>query len=193
MDTRNPKLDSRVRHARGPDLEARDREGPFVERLDVERGGAEARLAVEGIESLVETRRTDHADAPARLLPAQVVAQGDEIDEMVGMEMADDDRVERAPDRACPRVGRTSPGRGRGARSNHRRGAGTRRRWHRVDRCMRAPHRSRRGASGRSGPPGFGTGRLVRRMGGWIGVDLRPWDRHDREESHRCRIRGRLV
>jgi HKD family nuclease len=90
-----PEAGLRMRHARGPDLEAGDREGPLVERLDVERGGAKAWLAVERIKSLVETLRGDHADAPAGLLPAQVVAQRNEIDEVVRMEMADNDRVER--------------------------------------------------------------------------------------------------
>ena len=47
------------------------------------------------IGTLVETRRPDDADAPARLLPTEVMAERDKIDEMVRVEVADDDRIER--------------------------------------------------------------------------------------------------
>src|SRR6188472_83108 len=50
---------------------------------------------MERIKSIVESLGRDHTDSTARLFPAQVMAQGDEIDEVIGMEMADDDRVER--------------------------------------------------------------------------------------------------
>ena len=82
-----------MRHARGfepvrPDLRRSEAQG-----FDVERGGAPARLVVEGIEPVTEVGRTDHPDATARLLIAQVVAERDEVDVVIGMEVADHHRL----------------------------------------------------------------------------------------------------
>ena len=81
-------------HARGLDLEGGDAQGALAEGFDVQGRSAEPGLVVERVEAVVETGRPDHPDAPARLLPAQVVAERHEIDEVVRVEMADDHRVE---------------------------------------------------------------------------------------------------
>ncbi len=78
------------------EVEGADGQVPFGQRFDVERVGAEARVVVQPVEAVVEAGRTEDADASTRLLVAQVVTQRDEVDEVVRVEVADDDRVERA-------------------------------------------------------------------------------------------------
>ena len=94
-ETRNPKLDEVWVTRAAWISKAATRSGALAEGFDVQGRGAEPGLVVEGVEAVVETGRPDHPDPPARLLPAQVVAERHEIDEVVRVEMADDHRVER--------------------------------------------------------------------------------------------------
>ena len=50
---------------------------------------------MERIETAIEPGRPDHTDPAPRLLPAEVVAERDEIDEVVGVEVADEHGAER--------------------------------------------------------------------------------------------------
>ncbi len=110
----------------GLDGERSDLAHPDRQWLDVQRRRAEARLRVQAVQALAEAGRTEDPD-PARRgqVPAQVVAERDEVDEVVGMEMRDHDRqqVARAP-LARPGAG-TSPGRGPAARPVADGGPGT--------------------------------------------------------------------
>ena len=93
--TRNAKLESvwvtrRASSSNGPSWVV-----PSVSAPDVQRRGTEAGFGVQAVEAVLEAGRTEDADAPARPPPAEVVAEGDEVDEMVGVEVADDHRLER--------------------------------------------------------------------------------------------------
>ena len=71
--------------------------GPRLEVGDIERRGAEARLVVERVQPAGQTTRCNDRHVPCRVeLPAQVVAQRNEVDEVVRMEVADRDQVDRA-------------------------------------------------------------------------------------------------
>ena len=135
----------------------------------------------------------DDPDAAARLLPAQVVAERDEVDEVVGMEVADDDRIDRRPDRSVRPAAGTSPGRGRGAGSH----PASRSRYE----APVAP-----GRSVYAGPAPMTSSCIgaIRSPRTWewsafpsgVRVDRcgpRPWDRRGREGCRRCRSRGRLM
>jgi hypothetical protein len=76
------------------DGERGDRDGSLCQRLDVESRGREAGFIVEPVEPSRESLRADDADATRRVLPAEIVAKSHQIDEMVGVEVADDDCVE---------------------------------------------------------------------------------------------------
>ena len=74
---------------------AADRERPLGQDLHVERGRGEPGLRMERIEPIGEAGRADDPDpAPAGRLPAQVEPERDQVDEVVRVQVADDDRIE---------------------------------------------------------------------------------------------------
>ncbi len=83
-----------MRHSPCFERERPDVRRPLGQRLDVERDPGEAGLGVEGVDTSLQAGRADDPDAAARRLPAQVVAEGDKVDEVVGVEVADDDGLE---------------------------------------------------------------------------------------------------
>ncbi len=85
-----------MRHARGLDPQVADLD-LGRQRFDVQARGREARLVMERIESPVDAIGGDHAHVARRIeLPAEVMTQRHEIDEVIRMEVADQDRVDRA-------------------------------------------------------------------------------------------------
>ena len=57
--------------------------------------GAEAGFGVQGVHPLAQPSRPQHPNASTRSgPPAQIVAQRHEVDEMVGVQVADQDRIE---------------------------------------------------------------------------------------------------
>jgi hypothetical protein len=70
---------------------------PCHEVHDVERGGREAGLGVERVQPRGEPVRCHDGNAASRVeLPAKVVTERDEVDEVVRVEVADRDEVDRA-------------------------------------------------------------------------------------------------
>jgi hypothetical protein len=84
-----------VRDPAGPDRECPDSKRARGDGLDIERRRAEARLTVQRVEPVVQSGRPDDADSRRLALEAQVVAECHQVDEMVRMQVADDDRIER--------------------------------------------------------------------------------------------------
>jgi hypothetical protein len=84
------------------DQSALEREGADPEHalrpsLDIERLCREPRLGEERVQAVGEPGRRHYADPARRVeLVAQVVAKGHEIDEVVGMQVADDHRSKPA-------------------------------------------------------------------------------------------------
>ena len=77
------------------DLEGADDMPARRERLDVEGCGAEARFRMQGVDPIGQPGRAHDTDAArVRRTPAEEMAQRHEVDEMVGMEVADQDGVE---------------------------------------------------------------------------------------------------
>src|SRR5882672_6964746 len=94
---RNPKgvaLD-RVRDETGLHAKVAEDERTFRQVGAVQRLGREAGLGVEGVEAAGESGRSKDSQPPGGIdAVSKVVAKGDQIDEVIGMEVADDDRVE---------------------------------------------------------------------------------------------------
>ena len=85
----------RVGHEPSLDLNPADFVGADRQRPDVEGTGAEPLLAVEVIETALEVgRATDHHSTWRLTLEQQVVTERDEVDEVVGVEVADQHGVE---------------------------------------------------------------------------------------------------
>ena len=81
----------RMGHAATLDEERPDPVEALRADLDLERSRREVGLARHPVESLRQPRRCDHAHAPRRIeLVAQVMAKRHEVNEVVGVEVADD-------------------------------------------------------------------------------------------------------
>src|SRR5204862_7782448 len=86
---------SRVTHVPSLDINTADFGGAGRKRTDAESTGAEPRLPVEVIETALEVgRATDHHSTWRLTLEQQVVTEPDEVDEVVGVEVADQHGVE---------------------------------------------------------------------------------------------------
>ena len=79
------------------DDEEADADHPLVPVLDVEGLGGEAGLGQEAVKPVGETGGRENPQSPRWLeLVAQVVAQGHDVDEVVGVQVADDHRAQHA-------------------------------------------------------------------------------------------------
>jgi hypothetical protein len=84
-----------VRDETGVHAKLPDRERTFGQVGAVQRLGREAGLRVEGVEPAGKSSRSKDPQPPGWLEAiSKVVAKGDQIDEVIGMEVADDDCVE---------------------------------------------------------------------------------------------------
>jgi hypothetical protein len=87
----------RVRDETGLHVKVAQDEWTFSQVGAVQRLGREAGLGVEGVEAARESGRSKDPQPPGWLeAVSKVMAKGDQIDEVIGMEVADDDRVESA-------------------------------------------------------------------------------------------------
>ncbi len=82
-------------HAGGSHLERTNVPGTYADRLDVKRRGAEAGFGMQRIHTLSQLTGPEHPNASTLSRPpAQVVAKRHEIDEVVGVQVADQDGIE---------------------------------------------------------------------------------------------------
>ena len=81
-------------HPRDVDPKRSDVERPLGQWLDVERDSAETRVDVKGVEPVGQPGRTGDPDPRRPSLIAKVMAQRHEVDEVIGVEVADDDRID---------------------------------------------------------------------------------------------------
>src|SRR6476620_8474783 len=86
----------RMGHTDRPDVEWPDRD-LARDRFDVERRRGEPGLVMECVDAPGQAGRRDHTNVAFWVeLPAQVMTHRDEVDEMVGMQVADEYRIDRA-------------------------------------------------------------------------------------------------